>query len=88
MSTESLKEEAREALRALTVFPPKVNTFSFDAGVAVAGSSDALVELRQRDLAEIIDRKNERYTMHMAIWEYAHEGLKDQSAYKRMAEYF
>lgn len=88
MSEESLQQQARDALRALTVFPPKVNTFSFKAGVAVAESEDALKELQRHGLAELIDRENKRYTMHMAIWEYAYQGLQDKSAYKRMAQYF
>jgi hypothetical protein len=94
VSEEPLEPATRAALRALTVFPPKVNTFSLGAGVAVAGSSTEsegehlLKELFEQGLTELTDRENERYTMHMAIWEYARQGLTDKSAYKRMAEYF
>ena len=88
LSDDQLSPEAQAALRALAVFPPKVNTFSFEAGRAVSGSAEALDTLREYGLAEVIDPDNERYTLHMAIWEYARETLSDQSAYRRMAEYF
>jgi tetratricopeptide (TPR) repeat protein len=88
LSDDRLSPEAQAALRTLAVFPPKVNTFSFEAGRAVSGSAEALDILREYGLAEVVDPDNERYTMHMAIWEYARETLTDQSAYRRMAEYF
>lgn len=88
LSDDQLSPEAQAALRALAVFPPKVNTFSFEAGRAVSGSAEALDILREYGLAEVIDPDSERYTLHMAIWEYARETLTDQSAYRRMAEYF
>jgi tetratricopeptide (TPR) repeat protein len=88
LSDDQLSPETRDALRALAVFPPKVNTFSFEAGRAVSGSAEALHSLREYGLAEVIDPGNKRYTLHMAIWEYARETATDQSAYRRMAEYF
>lgn len=103
ISEEPLEPATRAALRALTVFPPKVNTFSLRAGAAVAGPNtesegehllkelreQGLTELTEQGLTELTDRETEeRYTMHMAIWEYARQGLTDKSAYQRMAEYF
>jgi tetratricopeptide (TPR) repeat protein len=91
MSKELLDETAQDALLALTVFPAKVNTFSYQAGAIVARSPEALEELQAQGLTEIVDPENERYTMHMAIHAYAEsarKGYDAQSAYERMADYF
>jgi tetratricopeptide (TPR) repeat protein len=98
MSKELLDQTAQDALLSLTVFPPKVNTFSYRAGETVAGSSEALDEIWERGLTEVIeteiidpDADNKRYTMHMAIWafaESARKGYDVESAYERMANHF
>src|SRR5215211_1858251 len=92
MSKELLDQTTQDAFLALTVFPAKVNTFSYDAGQAVADSPGALERLWEQGLTEtVVDSEDKRYTMHMAIHAYAESarrGYDAESAYKKMASYF
>jgi tetratricopeptide (TPR) repeat protein len=87
LTEEPLDPSARQTLRTLTVFPPKANTFSLEAAEAVSGSSKAVDALWDYGLLELAGEADERYSMHQAISDYAREGLRDKSAYRRMAEY-
>jgi len=87
VSDDSLEEEAYQALRALSVFPPKPNTFSEDAALAVSNVSaeviDSLIDSR------LLESSGEdRYTMHQTIAEYSAEQLLDMTAYERLVEFF
>ncbi|MGB0386293.1 MAG: tetratricopeptide repeat protein [Ardenticatenaceae bacterium] len=70
ISDSTLDEPARQALRALSLFPPKPNTFSEEAALAVSDASfDALDGLADAGLLE--SSGPERYTLHQAIADYA-----------------
>ncbi len=87
MSDQQVSEEARVALRALAVFPPKPNTFSEDAAVAIgAFAVETLDELTDAGLLE--GRGPERYTMHQTIADYARIHLTDEHVIERFVQYF
>lgn len=70
VSAESLDEEARRALYALSVFPPKPNTFNEEAALAVCAASPvALDTLSDAGLLE--NSGLTRYTLHQTIADYA-----------------
>src|SRR5205807_1785781 len=87
ISDEALEDDARQALRAASVFPPKPNTFSEEAVLATAATSttalDALIDV---GLVEV--NRLGRYTLHQTIADYASLKYTDTTAEKRMAEYF
>lgn len=71
LSDAALTGPARQAFYALTIFPPKPNTFSLEAGTAVcAASGSVLDELVSAGLVERLE--NGRFTLHQAIHDYAH----------------
>ena len=90
ISDNALDEPARQALRALSLFPPKPNTFSEEAALAVSDASlDALDALADAGLLE--SSGPERYTLHQAIADYAKLAkLKrsDPTAEERMVTFF
>lgn len=91
LSAGWLSETERSALTSLTSFPPKLNSFSFDAAQAVTESRQAVNMLRRYSLVE--DQDNDanarRLTMHQTVHDYAKRGTAgDPDAYRRMAEYF
>jgi tetratricopeptide (TPR) repeat protein len=93
LSEQAMDQAARSALAALSVFPPKTNSFSREAAVAVSAvgeqSVDELFDTGLLDDAVIIggDVEEERYTMHQAIADYASLARRDPDAYGRMAAY-
>jgi tetratricopeptide (TPR) repeat protein len=88
LSASWLSPEDRHALTSLAAFPPKLNSFSWEAARAVAASRESVVTLRRYSLVE--DLAGElRLTMHQTIHDYAVRGTGgDSEAYRRMAEYF
>jgi tetratricopeptide (TPR) repeat protein len=95
LSAERLPEEDRRALTSLAAFPPKLNSFSWEAAQAVAtpmgadASKSAVLTLRQYSLVEDFAGEGRRLTMHQTIHDYAaSEAAGDPDAYRRMAEYF
>ncbi len=67
---EALDAGARLALRALSVFPPKPNTFSEEAALAVCGAAVGMLDtLVDYGLLECVPAG--RYTLHQTIAEYA-----------------
>lgn len=88
VSDESLSNSARHALRALAAFPPKPNTWSEAAALAVcAVPEETLDELIDSGLLEISDK--DRYTLHQTISDYALETNDDlYSAKERLATFF
>jgi len=86
-SDEALDDASRCALRTLPVFPPKPNNFSKEAAVAVsAESEESLYTLADYGLLE----RNEsgRYMLHQTIVDYAKAHFRDETAYRRMVEFF
>lgn len=87
MSDQQVSEEARAALRALSVFPPKPNTFAEEAAVVVSALPvETLDELTDAGLLE--SSGPERYTLHQTIADYGRMHLNDSSVSARLVEYF
>lgn len=78
---------ARTGLRALSVFPPKPNSFSEEAALAVmALSQEVLDTLSDAGLLE--SNGPNRYTLHQTIADYARVLLEDNAVYTRFVQYF
>lgn len=87
MSDQQVSAEARAALRALAVFPPKPNTFPEEAAVAVNNLPvETLDKLVDAGLLEISGL--ERYTLHQTIADYARAQLTDTIALERLVDYY
>ncbi|HEV2581170.1 MAG TPA: NB-ARC domain-containing protein, partial [Ktedonobacteraceae bacterium] len=82
-----LKVEQQAALRALSVFPPKPDSFSEEAALYVADcSTDTLDYLVDTGLLEWSEHG--RYTMHQTIADYARSRLDNDSIPSaRLADY-
>jgi tetratricopeptide (TPR) repeat protein len=78
VTDQLLPEPAQTALYALSVFPPKPNTFSEEAALAVTAST--IDELDALSDAGLLESNGERYTLHQVIADYAHMHLPDQRA--------
>ena len=88
LSARSLSAEDRNSLTSLAAFPPKLNSFSWEAARAVAVANESVLSLRQYRLVENLAGQD-RLTMHQTIHDYAVRGTSgDPQAYRRMAEYF
>ncbi len=87
MSYQHLDEQAQYALRALSLFPAKPNTFSEEAALAVSAvPPETLDMLTSAGLLE--GGGNGRYTLHQVIADYAQVQLADTTAEGRMVEFF
>jgi tetratricopeptide (TPR) repeat protein/transcriptional regulator with XRE-family HTH domain len=81
-----LSKQAQSALRSLSVFPPKPNSFSEEAAIAVCMIPvEALDELCDAGLLE--SSEPGRYTLHQVIADYAQFHLTDREASKRLLTY-
>ncbi|GCE17714.1 hypothetical protein KDK_15140 [Dictyobacter kobayashii] len=89
VTDQLLDEEARRTLYALSVFPPKPNTFSEEAAMAVAAcSTDELDALSD---AGMLESNGERYQLHQVISDYALLQISDDqltSAQERLIAYY
>jgi tetratricopeptide (TPR) repeat protein len=86
ISDGALNPPARHALRALSVFPPKINTFSEEAALAVSTTPPAsLAELAQ---GWLVERIRGRYALHQTIGDFARAELTEHDPFERMAEFF
>jgi tetratricopeptide (TPR) repeat protein len=86
-SDEALTGEARDALHALALFPPKPNKFSEEAALFVsAATTEALDELSDHGLLEAAAR--ERYSLHQSICDYAHLRTADPQASFRLIAFY
>lgn len=87
ISDQALDDEAKITFRALSIFPPKPNSFSEEAALAVSPAPDiALYKLYDSGLLE--SDGSGRYRLHQTISDYSREKLIDQSVYERMAIYY
>jgi tetratricopeptide (TPR) repeat protein/DNA-binding XRE family transcriptional regulator len=88
VTDQLLSPAAQFALYALSVFPPKPNTFTEEAALAVTAST--IDELDALSDAGMLESNGERYTLHQVIADYAHMRLQDHStreAYSRLITY-
>ncbi len=87
VSEQQLDEQTRAALYALSVFPPKPNSFSEEAALAVTNCIvDVLDTLFDAGLLE--SSISGRYTLHQTIADYARLHLEETTAYERLISYF
>lgn len=87
MSEQALDEEPRYALRALSVLPPKPNSFSEEAALAISDMPvKAIDTLKDSGLLE--GSGPGRYTLHQTIADYVRAKYTDAAAYERMIEFF
>ena len=93
-SDDALTTEAKTALRALSLFPPKPNSFSEEAAVAMLKNEmdigvsilEILDELSDHGLVETT--KQERYTLHQSIHDYAKTESNDTDFLAHMIDYY
>jgi tetratricopeptide (TPR) repeat protein len=84
----ALDVAAREALRALTVFPPRVNSFSREAARHVTDDENTIDALQRHGFLDLVDAEEERYSMHRAFCDFARLDSHESSTYRRMGEFF
>ncbi len=85
VSDQQLDEHAQLALRALSIFPAKPNTFSEEMALAVCALPVEILDtLSDAGLVESIGP--DRYTMHQTIADYAHAHMQDSSATRRLVQ--
>ncbi len=88
ISDEALDEVSSYALRALSVFPPKPNTFSEEAALAVCTAPVETLDKLVDDSGLLESSEPGRYTLHQTIADYARLKLTDETAYERMVVFF
>lgn len=92
ISYEALDEVSSLALRSLSVFPPKPNTFSEEAALAVCiVSEEVLYTLTDYGLLENSGGGSERYMLHQVISDYAKTQLgemENRDVFQRYLRYF
>ncbi|MEO8970813.1 MAG: tetratricopeptide repeat protein, partial [Ktedonobacteraceae bacterium] len=86
ISDQQLDGPAQDALRSLSVFPAKPDTFSEEAALAVTGLSPAVLD-RLSDAGLLESSGPGRYTLHQTIADYARLQQNDAVARKRLVEY-
>ena len=93
-SSATLGDGAHQALAALAVFPPKPNSFSEEAALAVGEDSGAEIDTLDTlvDAGLLEERGHDRLCLHQTIADYAlhilmREG-KGKTARSRMVAYF
>lgn len=87
ISDEALDKEAQQALRALSIFPSKPNSFSEEAALAVAATSTGAIDTLF-DFGLLESSGPARYTLHQTINDYAQSKLTDAAVYERMVAFF
>jgi len=86
LSDQRLSTQARVALRALSVFPPKPNSFSEEAALAV--SADAVETLDELWDAGLLESSGPGfYTLHQTIGDYARMQGQETEARQRLVAY-
>ncbi|GAC1364014.1 MAG: hypothetical protein NVSMB44_22480 [Ktedonobacteraceae bacterium] len=87
LSDQHLDQQSRQALRALSVFPPKPNTFSEEAALAVCQVPiEVLDTLSDSGLLE--SQGANAYTLHQTIADYARLHLQDQRVRENLVDYY
>jgi len=91
LSDAALDTVARQALRDLSLFPPKPNTFSESAALAVTNVPASVLDtLVDHGLLESVEP--DRYTLHQTISDYARaaaaESAVEAEAAARLVAYF
>ncbi len=87
VSDQHLSAQAQKALRVLSIFPPKPNTFSEEAAVTVCNVSVGILDILS-DAGLLESNGIERYTLHQTIFDYASLHYQEQGASERLITYF
>ena len=87
-SFDALDPEARLALFALSVFPPKGNTFSEEAALAISGTSPEVLDKLILNYGLLESGGEDCYTLHQTICDYVRSKLCDQDPWIQMVEYY
>ncbi len=94
VSEEAIDDTARTVLGALSLFPPKPNSFSEEAAIAVSKIEDTSVDDLLNALDELSDHGllettgQERYTLHQSINDYARMKPLNPACQLQMVEYY
>ena len=87
VTDQQLDEPVRAALYALSVFPPKPNSFSEEAALVVAACTVEILDALT-DTGLLESSGEDRYTLHQTIADYAHTHLKEDTiVYERLITY-
>ena len=86
VTDQQLAPQTRQAFYTLSVFPPRPNTFSEEAALAISACSVAILDqLTDTGLLEISG--TDRYSLHQTIADYARLQLTGQDAHQRLFAY-
>lgn len=86
VTDQQLSEQTRQALYALSVFPPKPNSFSEDAALVVADCDYETIDTLAD--AGLLESSGEgRYTLHQTIADYARLQLHNNAPRERLIHY-
>jgi tetratricopeptide (TPR) repeat protein/transcriptional regulator with XRE-family HTH domain len=86
VTDQLLSTPARLALFALSVFPPKPNSFSEEAALAVADCTVEELDMLS-DFGLLESSSEARYTLHQTIVDYARLHLHANAAHERLIAY-
>jgi tetratricopeptide (TPR) repeat protein len=87
ISVQALDKASKMALGALSILPPKPNTFNEEAALDIAAvSTEVLDYLVDFGLLEV--REQDRFTLNRSISEYAGITLEKEGANQRFVDYF
>ncbi len=86
VTDQQLDERTSTALHELAVFPPRPNSFSEQAALAVAACSVEILDLLT-DTGLLESSGSDRYSLHSTIADYARLQLKDYNPQQRLIVY-
>jgi tetratricopeptide (TPR) repeat protein len=86
VTDQQLDAEIRGALHALSVFPPRPNSFSEEAAQAVASCPVETLDLLT-DTGLLESSGSDRYSLHQTIADYARLQLNDHVPHERLIAY-
>jgi tetratricopeptide (TPR) repeat protein/transcriptional regulator with XRE-family HTH domain len=87
LSEQQLPQQARDALRALSLFPAKPNSFSEEVALAVGQMPVETLDILS-DTGLLESHGPGRYTLHQTIADYARAHLTDPGPQARLAAYY
>ena len=87
ISEQRLDEQARSILHTLSIFPPKPNTFSEEAAIAVGAMSVEMLDLLT-DSGLLEGSSPGRYTLHQTIADYTRLHPIEQEIAERFVSFF
>jgi tetratricopeptide (TPR) repeat protein/transcriptional regulator with XRE-family HTH domain len=87
ISEQRLDKEHRAVLHALSIFPPKPNTFSEEAAIAVGMAQAEMLDLLT-DSGLLEGSGPERYTLHQTIADYTRLQPIEEATSERFVSFF